>query len=155
MDRTEHQEFSDSTDHLGFEIHRLMRLILRKHMSSPVHQTAKQLTKRHSYLLRYLYENQSHDVFQRDIEKKFSLSRSAVTASLQAMEKNGLIVREGVDQDARLKRILLTQKARDLHIQIEKEIEDFETYLTAGVTDKERAVFLEVVRKMRENLEKS
>ena len=44
----------------------------------------------HGYLIRYLYENRERDVFQRDLEKKFSISRSAVTATLQLMEKNGL-----------------------------------------------------------------
>ena len=150
---TEHTETAESSDHLGFEMHRLMRLITRSHLTSSASKTAEQLTKRHSYLLRYLFENESHNVYQRDIEKKFSLSRSAVTSSLQAMEKSGLVMREGVDEDARLKRICLTPKAKDLHLQIEREIEEFEARLTKGITEEERMVFLRVIRTMRENLE--
>lgn len=106
----------------------------------------------HGYLLRYLYENQERDVFQRDIEKAFSISRSSVTVTLQLMEKNGLIRRESVAQDARLKRIVLTQKARDLHRQIEADILAFESNLARGISEEEQEVFLRVAKKMQENL---
>lgn len=152
MGQAEDSEDLESMEYLCFEIHRLDRLIAHSHCPGSAHQTANQLTARHGYLLRYLYENQSQDIFQRDIEKKFSLSRSTVTVTLQVMEKNGLILRESVDQDARLKRITLTQKARDLHRQIENEIESFEAYATAGVTEEEHTVFFTVIQKMRKNL---
>ena len=118
--------------HLGLEVHRLEKLMARQRGYSAAHQDADRQTGMHGYLLRYLYENQERDVFQRDIEKAFSISRSSVTVTLQLMEKNGLIRRESVAQDARLKRIVLTQKARDLHRQIE--------------------AFLRVAKKMQENL---
>ena len=108
--------------HLGLEVHRLEKLMARQRGYSAAHQDADRQTGMHGYLLRYLYENQERDVFQRDIEKAFSISRSSVTVTLQLMEKNGLIRRESVAQDARLKRIVLTQKARDLHRQIEADI---------------------------------
>ena len=104
--------------HLGLEVHRLEKLMARQRGYSAAHQDADRQTGMHGYLLRYLYENQERDVFQRDIEKAFSISRSSVTVTLQLMEKNGLIRRESVVQDARLKRIVLTQKAKDLHQQI-------------------------------------
>ena len=119
---------------------------------SAAHQDADRQTGMHGYLLRYLYENQERDVFQRDIEKAFSISRSSVTVTLQLMEKNGLIRRESVAQDARLKRIVLTQKARDLHRQIEADILAFESNLARGISEEEQEVFLRVAKKMQENL---
>lgn len=91
-------------------------------------------------------------MFQRDIEKAFSISRSTVTVTLQLMEKNGLICRESVAQDARLKRIVLTQKAVDLHRQIEEDIAGFEEMLAQGIPDEDQETFLRVAQKMRENL---
>ena len=76
--------------HLGLEIHRLEKLMARQRGYSAAHQDADRLTGMHGYLIRYLYENQERDVFQRDIEKAFSISRSSVTVTLQLMEKNGL-----------------------------------------------------------------
>ena len=45
-------------------------------------------------------------VFQRDVERAFGLSRSTATGILQLMEKNGLILRESVHNDARLKSLV-------------------------------------------------
>ena len=138
--------------HLGLEMHRLEKLMARQRGYSAAHQDADRQTGMHGYLLRYLYENQERDVFQRDIEKAFSISRSSVTVTLQLMEKNGLIRRESVAQDARLKRIVLTQKARDLHRQIEADILAFESNLARGISEEEQEVFLRVAKKMQENL---
>lgn len=138
--------------HLGLEVHRLEKLMARQRGYSAAHQDADRQTGMHGYLLRYLYENQERDVFQRDIEKAFSISRSSVTVTLQLMEKNGLIRRESVAQDARLKRIVLTQKARDLHQQIEADILAFESNLARGISEEEQEVFLRVAKKMQENL---
>lgn len=138
--------------HLGLEVHRLERLMTRQRGCSAAHQDADRQTGMHGYLIRYLYENQERDVFQRDIEKAFSISRSMVTVTLQLMEKNGLIRRESVAQDARLKRIVLTQKAKDLHRQIEADIMAFESNLARGISEEEQEVFLRVAKKMQENL---
>lgn len=138
--------------HLGLEVHRLEKLMARQRGYSAAHQDADRQTGMHGYLLRYLYENQERDVFQRDIEKAFSISRSSVTVTLQLMEKNGLIRRESVAQDARLKRIVLTQKAKDLHRQIEADILAFESNLARGISEEEQEVFLRVAKKMQENL---
>ena len=75
--------------HLGLEVHRLERLMTRQRGCSAAHQDADRQTGMHGYLIRYLYENQERDVFQRDIEKAFSISRSMVTVTLQLMEKTG------------------------------------------------------------------
>ena len=133
--------------HLGLEVHRLEKLMARQRGYSAAHQDADRQTGMHGYLLRYLYENQERDVFQRDIEKAFSISRSSVTVTLQLMEKNGLIRRESVAQ-----RIVLTQKARDLHRQIEADILAFESNLARGISEEEQEVFLRVAKKMQENL---
>ena len=138
--------------HLGLEVHRLEKLMARQRGYSAAHQDADRQTGMHGYLLRYLYENQERDVFQRDIEKAFFISRSSVTVTLQLMEKNGLIRRESVAQDARLKRIVLTQKARDLHRQIEADILAFESNLARGISEEEQEVFLRVAKKILENL---
>ena len=138
--------------HLGFEIHRLNKLFSKARSFNDVHATADRLTDRHAYLLRYLYENRDKEIYQRDIEKQFSISRSTVTVTLQIMEKNGLIRRACPESDNRLKRITLTQRGMDLQQQVEAEICDFEKKLTQGFTEEEIAVFLSCCEKMCQNL---
>ena len=54
---------------------------------------------------------QTEDVFQKDIEEEYGIRPSTASQLLKQMEKNGLIVRESVSYDNRLKKIVLTEKA--------------------------------------------
>ena len=54
--------------------------------------------------------SRKRDVFQRDIEEEFDIRRSSVTNVLQILEKNGYVSRESVESDARLKKLVLTEK---------------------------------------------
>ena len=62
------------------------------------------------------------DVYQRDIEQWFNIRRSSVTALLQGMEQDGFITRCAVEKDARLKRLVATDKGRACHVEIEASI---------------------------------
>ena len=92
-------------------------------------------------------------VFQRDVEKAFDMSRSTTTGILQLMEKNGLILRESVASDARLKSLIPTAKAVDLDVQIGRSLCQSEKRLTAGLTDEQLAQFLKTAERMSANLE--
>lgn len=91
-------------------------------------------------------------VFQRDVESAFGMSRSTATGILQLMEKNGLILRESVASDARLKSLVPTDKAAHLDAQIGESLRQTEQRLTQGLSDEQIALFLETVAHMSENL---
>lgn len=52
------------------------------------------------------------DVYQRDIETFFKLRRSTVSSLLNTLERKGLLRREPVPHDARLKKLVLTEAWR-------------------------------------------
>ena len=56
--------------------------------------------------LGYLEVHEDQPVFQRDLESAFHIRRSTATGILQIMVRDGLIVREPVEGDARLKRLV-------------------------------------------------
>ena len=93
-------------------------------------------------------------VFQRDVENAFDLSRSTTTGILQLLEKNGLLLREGVAQDGRLKRLVPTEKAAQMDTQVRNCIRNTETAMMAGISPEERQLFLQVVAKMSDNLDR-
>lgn len=68
-----------------------------------------ELTIMHGRILGYLKYNQDRDVFQKDIEEAFNITRSSVTGVVKLMEQKGYIRRESVAGDARLKKLCLTQ----------------------------------------------
>lgn len=92
-------------------------------------------------------------VFQRDIEKAFGLSRSTATGILKLMEKNGLIQRESVASDARLKSLIPTEKAARLDAQVREDLRQTEIYLTHGLSSEQIAMFMQTAEIMSANLD--
>ena len=68
------------------------------------------------------------------------------------MEKNGLIHREAMADDARLKRIILDEKALQYKDVVLADITNLEEELTAGIAEEDLDVFLRVLEKMMENI---
>lgn len=107
------------------------------------------------HTIAYLYEHQSDgDLFQRDVEKFLSIQRPTATRMLKHMEREGLIKRENVEYDGRLKKLALTSKAVSLYNDIFDEINHVEEEMTRGLTEEEKAEFLRIARKIRNNLER-
>jgi DNA-binding MarR family transcriptional regulator len=137
---------------LGLEIRKLNNLI-KRYMESKKPEEFDKSTGVHGWAIRYFYENCDTDVFQRDFEARFSIRRSTATNMLKLMEKNGIIYREPVPYDARLKKIVLTEKAIEIHKKATKNIEMVENTLKKGITEEELIVFYNVVDKIKNNLE--
>ena len=87
------------------------------------------LTAIQCIVLDYLYENGARDVFQRDLEVEFQIRRSTVTGILQGMERRGLISRQPVEQDARLKKLVLTEAGLRIHAKAEQHMREVESRL--------------------------
>ena len=68
------------------------------------------------------------------------------------MEKNGLITRQSVPYDARLKKIVLTDKAVEIQNFVNKNLDEFEEGISRGISNEELEVFFGVLEKIRENL---
>lgn len=114
---------------------------------------AENLTGMQLFILEYLYQHQEQEVFQRDLEAEFHVRRSTVTGILKGMEKKGLIQRLAVEHDARLKRIVLTPQAKNLHQEVEIAMARLEKIVLRGLTETEISSFLEILEKMKANLQ--
>nr|WP_318684229.1 MarR family transcriptional regulator [uncultured Acetatifactor sp.] len=98
-------------------------------------------------------EGQQREIFQKDLEKRFNIRRSTATVMLQNLEQKGYIVREAVHSDARMKRIVLTQKAIRHNLAIRDQIDAFNKELEEGLTSEEKKMFLRILDKIKKNLE--
>lgn len=139
-------------NYIGIEISKTSNMLRRKFMY-PVNSEVEQLKGKNGWIIGYLAENEGKEIFQRDIEEHFSLRRSTVSSMLQLMEKKGLIIRESVDYDARLKRLSLTEKAREMLDRMNIYIEQHEKLLRKDITSEELEVFFSVLKKIRDNAE--
>ncbi|MDO4336732.1 MAG: MarR family winged helix-turn-helix transcriptional regulator [Eubacteriales bacterium] len=95
---------------------------------------------------------QTDDIFQKDIEEEYSIRPSTATELLKQMEKNGLIVREPVAYDNRLKKIVLTEKALSYKQQVVEDLTALEETLVEGISEEDLKVFFRVIEKMMDNL---
>lgn len=109
----------------------------------------------HMMAMGYIYQNQDRDIFQRDLEKALSVRRPTATNILKRMEKQGFITREPVPGDARLKKIVLTDKAKKHSQNMDSKTNDFEEKLTKGLTKQEIETFIKIIEKMKKNMEES
>jgi len=98
-------------------------------------------------ILAYLAERGDRETFQRDLEEAFSIRRSTVSKVVSLMEQKGLLERRPVARDARLKKLVLTDRARkicheamagldDLDLMLMRELTDDEVRTLRGLIDK-------------------
>ena len=139
---------------IGVEVRAVSNRIRRHMDSSGVKKDIDDLTGMHGYIIGFLaHQQESKKVFQRDIERAFSIRRSTASVILQRMERNGLIVRESVPEDARLKCIVLTEKARALFCCIEGELAALEAKMQRGLSPAELTTFFTVMDRIKQNLD--
>lgn len=138
---------------VGIEIKTLSNLITRRIDSIDKIKYLDKITGTHGWIIKYLYENKDRDIFQKDIEAKLQIRRSTATVMLQLMEKNDLITRVSVEYDARLKKIILTEKSTEMHLIIEEELGKLEKQVIRGLSEEELNKFFETLEKMKKNVE--
>lgn len=139
---------------IGMEVHKLDCLLGRTTAYFARMAGFDEITMMHGRIIRYLYDHQEQNVFQKDIEQFFSVGRSTVTNMLQLMEKKGYIRRESVEYDARLKRVCLTEDGRQIYREIESMICDMDSKLLVGIGDEELEGFFQVIHKIESNARK-
>ena len=100
-----------------------------------------------------LVEGARRPVYPKDIEKEFDLRSSTVTGALSALETEGLIARVPDERDGRLEKLVFTPKADGIRAALQGEIEETEKRMLRGISEEEKAVFLELAERMLKNLE--
>ncbi len=138
---------------IGFELRCLNNLIMRKIENSSSKKQIDSITGMNGWIIGFLAENADKDIYQKDLEEQFSITRSTVSKVLILMEKKGLIERHGVPHDARLKKLVLTEKAWKISkLMIDDAIRMEET-LTNGFTEEELDYLYSCIQRMKNNIQ--
>ncbi len=138
---------------IGYEIRVLNNTIrnsinsmkLNKDIESNPHTT-----RLHAWVIGFVFHSKN-PVYQKDIETEFQIKRSTASTLLASMEKNGLITRRSVDHDARLKQVILTDKARKMHETFLVTAKKVEENLARGLSDEELRNFFSTLDKISDN----
>lgn len=138
---------------LGLDISKINHILSRTIDAAVINAIDDSLTVSQAYVIDFICDRcKDKDVFQKDLEKEFDLKRSSISLMLNNMEKNGLIKRIAVSDDARLKKIVLTQKSIELYERISIAIDSVENKIAKNLTSEEIEVFNIVLNKIRNNL---
>ncbi len=130
------------------QLRRVDNLIFRKIGLIARTNGVEAVTPMHGWIMEYLYRHSETPVFQRDIEREFSITRSTVTNILQLMERKGYITRRSVEQDARLKQLVLTEKGRQFHEDTMRAFHQTDEYVAGLLTEEENAELLRLLNKL-------
>lgn len=136
---------------IGIELRSLNNAVRRYLENNEPPVSGDKLTCSNAWIIGYL-ERAEGDVFQKDLEEEFGVTRSTISKVLMLLEKKGVIQRVGVMHDARLKKLVLTEKGRETARIMRDNGARMEAQLTNGFTDEELMQLSEFMRRMRENL---
>ncbi len=138
---------------IGFKIRMLSNLIKRDFEKERSEQGLTLPKGINGWAISYFFNHADQDIFQKDFETEFSIRRSTASNILKTMEQNGFIKRVSVESDARLKKIVLTDKAINIHKAVLNNINKRERRLRKGLTQGEIETFLKTADRLIANME--
>lgn len=113
------------------------------------------LTCSNGWIIGYVCEmkEEGKDVYQRDLENNFGITRSTASKVLGLMEKKGLVERVSVSHDARLKKIIPTERSLEIGRILKEDNEKMELLLRKGFSPKELEQLYGYLERIQTNIE--
>ena len=139
---------------VGIKLNGLNNVVARciESKSKTIAQNKDKLSVINGRILGYIYENRKREVFAKDIETEFMVTRSTVSKVIDTMESKGLIKRVAIERDARLKKLVLTESAEEMVRKIQKELKDFELKMLEGFSEDEKEQLISYLDRMTTNI---
>ena len=104
-------------------------------------------------IIDFLIINQEkEDICQKDLEEHFNVSKATISGALQIMENNGIIKRVIAKEDARSKKIILTEKSKKAHKEMYIIFKNLDEELKKGISKEELEIFYNIIEKLKNNL---
>ena len=139
-------------DLVGARLRILTRAFTRTHLKIARDMGEEDLSMAGGHLIGFLYRNRERDVFQRDIEEELHITRSSVTSLVKLLEKKGYLARRSVEQDARLKKLTLTEKGAASFEHTMSAIRQTEALAVQGLTRAQLDQFFAICDIIENNL---
>lgn len=139
---------------IGVKVHCLGHKMKKNFTDHARSMGAEEMALMHGWIIRYLAENPEQEIYQKDIEKYFSMGKSTVANAIQVLEKQNYLSREAGTKDARFKRVVLTEKGRNFHNKLEEAVDYVNAKSIEGIDEHKLAIFFEVIELLEKNIEK-
>lgn len=139
---------------IGGKLRKLANIIKRNTLNLDTIKDLEEVTQTNYYIMGFIHNRceAGIDVYQKDIENEFGITRSTASTVISLMEKKGLIKREVVLEDARLKKLILTNKAIELNDKVIQSLDEYDNKLLEGFSDDEVKQLLNFLERIKNNL---
>ena len=138
--------------YIGMEIHSIDNMTIRYMENNSHKKLVDSIPGTNAWILGVLANNEGREVFQRDLEETFGITRSTVSKVINLMVQKGLIERSPVEYDARLKKLSLTDKSRELLGYMQEDNDNMDAVLTEGFSEEEKALLFSYLQRIKNNL---
>ncbi len=139
-------------DTIGYQIRLIHNEIHKRMEAKRIENEGEPLTGMQRWILGYLSKKQNEGVYQRTIEEEFHISRATASNMISVMERRGLVLRQSVEHDARLKRLVLTELGQSLIDRANQDISQMEALLTKGFSKEEVTALKHDLKRIADNL---
>ncbi len=140
---------ADSNLFLFHTLHRAHRNALLSNL------IAKGLADVGSPMILFILEQSNKDgeiAAQKELAEKLHVSAATVATSLKSLEKRGYVTKSVDDQDGRCKRVVITQKGKDVVERCYAVFRSIDEQMYQGFTEEEKQQFFSCEKRMLENL---
>lgn len=137
---------------VAIEIKVLNNLILRDLEQRSRLMAGEMVSGINGMIMGYILRQGENDVFQKELEDEFGLTRSTISKVVNLMERKGLIKRVPAEHDARQKLLRLTESARDIAEMMEAESSQLSSRLLRDFNDGEIDALMNYIGRMARNM---
>ena len=96
-------------------------------------------------ILKYILAHKEEVICQKNLEDYLKVSKATISEVLLTMEKSEIIKRVSIPEDARAKRIMLTNTSLERLQELEKKFQAINENLIEGISESELAQFLNIL----------
>lgn len=100
-----------------------------------------------------IVENVQRDIFPKDLEEFLGIKGSSVTSLINNLEQ-GYLRRESLESDGRYKKLVLTEKTKEMQEDIVRRVFDYMHSMFVGIPEEHLKIFESVILQMAKNAEK-
>ena len=138
---------------IGIDIHRLDNRMRRCVQRTASQHEMEAVSGTNGRIIRFLSEHADRDVYQKHLEGEFGITRSTASRVLRLMEHKGLLERQSVPHDARLKKLVLTERSRRVLQEMCQTGMTIDARLLRGFSPEEVQTLYGFLDRMFQNLE--
>lgn len=101
-----------------------------------------------------IVESEHRDIFPKDLEEFLEIKGSSVTSLINNLERGGYLRRESLASDGRYKKLVLTEKTREMQEDILKRVYDYMRNMFSGIPEEDLIIFESVILRMAKNADR-